>query len=79
MGACAVHRTSHGRLQGLQVELPALAPTGENDLQQLSYFLGGLLLDRRGRFFSSSVSDSSTGRSRQILSLSSTKARLNSW
>jgi hypothetical protein len=79
MGAGAVHGTPHGHLHGLQVELPALAPTGENDLQQLSYFLGGLLLDRRGRFFSSSVSDSSTGLCRQIFSLTSTKARLNSW
>jgi hypothetical protein len=33
MGAGAVHGTPHGHLQSLQVKLPALAPTGENDLQ----------------------------------------------
>ena len=60
-----------GRLGRLQVEATAFAQAGEDDLQQRRYFLGRLTLDRFGRFFSSGVRTSSTGRARQIFSFTS--------
>ena len=76
-------RRSRGRLQRFQIPAMILAPGGEDHRQQLFYFLGDFLLDRRGRFFPRAASDaaccssSSTGRRRQIFSFASTKARLH--
>jgi len=44
----------------LQIETPGLAPTLENDPQELIYLARDLLTDRFGRFFFRSVSDSSS-------------------
>src|SRR5262245_22262547 len=71
---------AHGHLCGLQIQVPRLAPLLENHPQELIYFARDLLLDRCRRFFSCSVSgSSSTGRKRQIAALVSTNARLSCW
>ena len=51
--------------------MPGLAPVREDNEQQLIYFARDLLLDRCGRFFSRWLSDSVTGRARQIFSFTS--------
>jgi hypothetical protein len=71
---------ARGLLDGFELEGAALALLGEDHAQQPRYFLGDLLLDRCGRFFScglSAASSSSSGRSRQICSLTSTSSRLS--
>ena len=71
-------RGAGGHFDRFQVELTALAQAGEDDLQQRGYFPRPLALDRFGRFFSCSVSASSTGRARQIFSLTASSSRLSS-
>jgi|SRR6266542_5760750 len=61
----------------LQIRLAGLPALREDQRQQRGYFARDLVLDRRGRFFSSGDSVSSTGRERQIFSLSATKDRSN--
>ena len=80
-GACpgTVHGTAHQPLNGFQIYLAGLAPIGENHLEQPVHFLTDFLLDDFRRFFSCGVSDSSTGRARQICSFTDTKARFHSW
>ncbi len=55
----------------LQVHAIGPLPFGENATQQSGYFVRDLRVDRRGRFFSSGVSVSPTGRRAQIFSLTS--------
>lgn len=74
-GAGAVQGGTHGHLRGLQIEAPGLAPILENHPQELVYFPRDLLPDRFPRFFSWSVSDSSS----QMAVLVSTNSRLKSW
>ena len=62
-------------LHRLQIEAAGLLPLGEDAVQQCGYFARDLCMDRLGRFFSSAVSASFTGRARQILSLTSIKDR----
>ena len=79
-GARPVHGGTYGHLQRFQIETPGLAPTLENDPQELIYFARDLLTDRFGRFFSCSVSDSSSiGRRWQILALVTINSRLSCW
>ena len=70
-GPGAVHRSAHQGFDGLQVDWRGLADAARDDLQQAAYFLGDFALDRFGRFSSCGVSVSSTGRRRQIRSLTS--------
>lgn len=62
-------------LHRLQIEAAGLLPLGEDAAQQRGYFACDLCMDRFGPFFSSVVSASFTGRTRQILSLTSIKDR----
>src|ERR1700676_4063400 len=75
-----MHRRTHRHFDGFQVHTPRLAPTVEDDTQQLVYFTRDFLVDRFSRFFSWALGGvSSNGRRRKIFSLISTKERLNSW
>ena len=62
-------------LDGFKIEHTAVAPFGEHNSQQPTYFFADFLLDRFDRFFSCDVRSmsSSTGRRRQIAILTSTK------
>ena len=62
----------------LQIHAAGLSSLGEDAAQQRAYFARDLGVDRFGRFFSCAVSVSSTGRARQILSLTSSSSRLSS-
>ena len=75
--ADAVHGPTHQHLDRLQIDASAAAGSSEDHLQQAAYFPGDFLLDGRRRFFSSGVRVCSTGRKRQIRSLTSLKDRLN--
>jgi hypothetical protein len=75
-GACPVHGSTSSRFDGFQIEAAGVAQFGEDHVQQLVYFAGDLLMNRFGRFFSCGVRLSSTGRNRQIFSLTSMKSRL---
>ncbi|MGB6941929.1 MAG: hypothetical protein WBE37_06020 [Bryobacteraceae bacterium] len=66
-----------GHLHRLQIQIAGLLALGEYTTQQRRYFAGNLGVDRRGRFFSSGVSVSSTGRNAQIFSLTSTTSPLS--
>jgi len=61
-----------------QVDLAVLLALGEDAVQKAAYFARDFGLDRFGRFFSSGVSVSSTGRARQIFSLISNSWRVSS-
>ena len=74
-GPRLMHRRTHRHFDGLQIQTPRLAPTLEDDAQQLVYFARNLPLDRFRRFFSSGESVSATGRARQICALTSTNSR----
>jgi hypothetical protein len=67
-----MHDGAKCHLDRLQVRPADLFSLGEDVAQERSYFPRDLRLDRRGSFFSSDVSASSTGRKAQILSLTST-------
>jgi len=77
-GSGAVHGVARGGFDSLQIETAGMALAGGDHLQQSSYFGGDFLLDRRGRFFSWIVTESSTGRARQIASFTSSSLRLSS-
>src|SRR6187402_2457748 len=75
-----MHGRSHEHLDRFQIQSTRLAEPGEDSPQQLLYFARDFLLDDVRRFFSCSLSgDSSTGRSRQIFSLTSTSSRPSLW
>jgi hypothetical protein len=61
-------RTILGRLQ---VEAAGFVQSRKDYVQQRRYLLGRFALDRFGRFFSCGIKASSTGRARQIFSLTS--------
>jgi hypothetical protein len=66
-----MHGRAH-RLDGFQIETARLATVIEDHAQQLIYFARDFLADRFGRLFSWADSGgSSTGRNRQISSLTS--------
>jgi hypothetical protein len=69
-----MHGRAHQHLNGLQIDVARLADAKENGAQQLLYFARDFLLDGVRRFFSCGVSVSSTGRRRQIFSLTSTSS-----
>jgi hypothetical protein len=73
-----VQGRAHRHLHGFQIQTPGLAARLENHTQELVYFASHFLADRFRRFFSADDSVSSTGRARQILSLTSSNCRL-SW
>jgi hypothetical protein len=67
-----VHGRAHRRLHRFQIETPGLAPTVEDDAQELIYFARDFLADRICRlFFWADGAASVTGRSLQICSLTS--------
>jgi hypothetical protein len=66
-----VHGRAKSRLHRFQISAPTAAALGEDAPEQRGYFPRDLRLDRLGRFFSSGVSVSSTGRKAQIFSLTS--------
>ena len=76
-GASVMQSSAESHLHRFQIRLAGLLALGEDATQQRGYFARDLVLDRLGRFFSSGVSVSSTGRARQIFSLSATKDRSN--
>jgi len=78
-GPTSMHGSTHRHLDGFSIQAAGLAPLSENHTQELVYFLGDLLMNRSSRFFSWLVhpwGSSSTGRSRQILSLTATNPAL---
>jgi hypothetical protein len=64
-------------LHRLQVQVRGVVTLAKDESQQFFYFTGDFLLDGLRRFFSCGVSDSSTGRARQIFSLTSNKRCAN--
>jgi len=74
-GSGPMQGRTHRHFGGFQIQMACFAAALEQDAEQLVYFARDLLVDRRGRFFSSGERVSSTGRARQILSLTSS----NSW
>jgi hypothetical protein len=67
--------SAKAHLHSLQIEAAGLLPLGKDAAQQCGYFTRDLCMDRLGLFFPSAVSASLTGRTRQILSLTSIKDR----
>jgi hypothetical protein len=78
-GDCAglMQGGTEGHLHRFQIQLTGLLALGEDATQQHGHFACDLGLDRRGRFFSSGVNVSSTGRNAQIFSLTSTTSALS--
>jgi hypothetical protein len=70
-----MHGRAYGDLDGFQIETPRLAPFRKDDAQQSIYLARDFLLDGFERFFSCELSDSVTGRARQIFSFTSTRIR----
>ncbi|MCZ2077744.1 MAG: hypothetical protein LC130_22410 [Bryobacterales bacterium] len=54
--------STEGHFHHLQIQGAGLLALGEDAAQQRGYFARDLGVDRRGRFFSSGVNVSSTGR-----------------
>jgi hypothetical protein len=77
-GASPVHGGTRRHFDRFQIEASRPAYSGKEDAEKLIYFADDFLADRFGRFFSCGVSVSWMGRARQIFSLVSIKARLNS-
>jgi len=69
-----MHGRAHQHLDCFQIDVARLADANEDGAQQLLYFARDFLLDGVRRFFSCGVSVSSTGRWRQIFSLTSTSS-----
>jgi ABC-type oligopeptide transport system ATPase subunit len=70
-----VHGRTHSHLDGFQIQATCPAPFRENELQETLYLAGDFLLDDFcRRFFFCGVSSSSTGRARQIFSLTSSNS-----
>ena len=76
-GAGMMQSSAKGHLHRFQIRFARSLALGEDASQQRGYFARDLVLDRLGRFFSSGVNVSGTGRARQIFSLSATKDRSN--
>jgi hypothetical protein len=76
-GAGMMQSRAESHLHRFQVRLAGPLALGEDASQQRRYFARDLVLDRRGRFFSSGVRASSTGRARQIFSLISSRSWLS--
>jgi len=76
-GARPMHGPTHSRFEGLQIHTSRLVTALEHDTQELLYFSRDFLADGFGRFFSSGDPAPSTGRARQILSLTSSKSWLS--
>jgi hypothetical protein len=74
--ACSVHGDARRCFDCFQIETARAAESGKDDIEKLIYFADDLLPDRFGRFFSCAVKVCSTGRKRQIFSLTSTNSRL---
>jgi hypothetical protein len=66
-----MHARAESRLDRFQVGAPTAVAFSEDPSQQCGYFPRDFGLDRLGRFFSSGVSVSSTGRNAQSFSLTS--------
>jgi hypothetical protein len=67
-----VHGRTHRRLHCFQIQTPGLAPSAENDAEELIYFARDFLADCFRRFFFwADGATSVTGRSLQICSLTS--------
>jgi len=75
--AGAVHRGAHQHLYCFQIHFAAVPAAGEDHLKQAAHLPFRFPLNRFGRFFSRGVSVSSTGRKRQICSLTSTSSWLS--
>src|SRR5271155_4648127 len=82
-GSCdPMHSRARHHFDGLQIQNSGLATASEEHVQPLVYFAGDFLMDRNSRFFSSCVhvlSSDSTGRCRQIFSLTAISSRLSFW
>ena len=78
-GRCAglMQGRTEGQFHRLQIQAAGLPALGEDAAQQRGYFARDLGVDCRGRFFSSDVNVSSTGRNAQIFSLTSTTSVLS--
>src|ERR1051325_6271769 len=75
-----MHGRAHQRLDSLQIQVTGFAYAREDGPQQLLYFARDFLLDGICRFFSCSLTgSSSTRRRRQIFSLTSTSSRPSRW
>jgi hypothetical protein len=75
-----VHGGSQCDLDRFQIEPAILVSLLKNNPQELIYFAGNFLLDGLRRFFSWVVGTVwSTGRTRQILRLTSTKSPVKAW
>src|SRR5438876_602730 len=72
--AGAMHGSPHRHLDSFQVESAALALVLEDKPQQCAYFPFDFPPDRLRSFFSAGVRVSSTGRARQIFSLTSSNS-----
>ena len=68
-GSRPMKGSAEGHFDRLQIGSASVFPLGKDTAQQCGYFARDLGLDRLGRFFSSGVSVSSTGRRAQICSL----------
>ena len=68
---------TEGHLYCLQIQVAGLLAFGKDTAHQCGYFARDLGVDGLGRFFSSGVSVSSTGRNAQIFSLTSTTSPLS--
>jgi len=73
-----MHRGTYRHLDRLQIEPAGLALLLKDQPEKRAYFPFDFLPDRFRRFFSWGVRVSSTGLTRQILSLVSIKVRLSS-
>jgi nucleoid DNA-binding protein len=71
------HRADQ-HLSGTEIQVAGLVHAVEDDLQKALHLLRDLELDRFGRFFSCGERASSTGRARQIFSLTSSNCWLSS-
>jgi len=74
-----MHRSAHQHLDGFQIHHAPVLAVREDHLEQAAYFPFDLLFNGFGRFFSCGVSVSSTGRKRQIRSLTSTSSWPSRW
>jgi hypothetical protein len=77
-GTGLVQGGTQSHFHRFQIRPASLLALGEDACQQRGYFARDLALDRLGRFFSSGVSVSSSGRALQIFSLTSSRSRLSS-
>ncbi len=72
-----MHGRPDGCLQGFQIQLVTLAAVLQDHLQEAAHFTRDFLLDCCCRFFSCRDRELSTGRTRQIFSLTASNSALN--